>query len=455
VPRWRPARGKGTTTTVRIVCGGNMADNVELILEQLARNRIFLGNEGLEKLRKSFIIVVGCGGVGSHCVSSLARSGVSNIRLVDFDQVSLSSLNRHAVATLADVGTPKVSCLRRRLQAVVPWAAFDCRNEMFTGSTGADLLAPSASGQAPSFVVDAIDNIDTKVALLAYCHAAALPVISSMGAGCKSDPTRVFIGDISTSTEDPLSRATRRRLRAAPHHIATGIPVVYSTEKPGPGKATLQPVAADELARGAVDELAPAAGFRASILPVLGTMPAIFGHTLAAHVICALAGYPLDYALVKGRERLYDAMLAGVQSGEEAWARKTMTAAASGEDDGGDDERKPFDAQGLKVPLTAADIGYVVEEVWRGRSAVSGVSTRLVLVRWRAPRGPTVLRHAPGQKVSNVALRDLVCLTKEEAARHEREVFGAQREPEEIYAPEVCRLVEERGREERDYEQFR
>ena len=88
--------------------------------------------------------------------------------------------------------------------------------------------------------MDAIDNIDSKVALLEYCYKNNLKVISSMGAGCKSDPTRIFIGDISASTEDPLSRSTRRRLRAV--GIASGIPVVYSTEKTGPGKAQLLPL---------------------------------------------------------------------------------------------------------------------------------------------------------------------------------------------------------------------
>src|ERR1700748_2887500 len=97
----------------------------ELILEQLARNRTFLSDEGLERLRSAFVIVVGCGGVGSHAAAALARSGCSKIRLIDFDQVTLSSLNRHAVATLADVGTPKVNCLKKRLEQVTPWTYFD------------------------------------------------------------------------------------------------------------------------------------------------------------------------------------------------------------------------------------------------------------------------------------------------------------------------------------------
>lgn len=162
----------------------------------MARNRVFLTDEGLAKLRSCFVIVVGCGGVGSHATAALARSGVSHIRLIDFDQVTLSSLNRHAVATLADVGTPKVQTLRRRLEQIAPWINFDCRNELFNAASASSQLA-EWDGRKPDYVIDAIDNIDSKVDLLKYCYDNKLPVVSSMGAGCKSDPTRLIVGDIS------------------------------------------------------------------------------------------------------------------------------------------------------------------------------------------------------------------------------------------------------------------
>jgi tRNA A37 threonylcarbamoyladenosine dehydratase len=111
------------------------------------------------------------------------------------------------------VGTPKVYCIRKRLEQVTPWVKFDCRNELFS-ETVAKIQLEAWDGRRPDYIIDAIDNIDSKVTLLKYCHEHSLPVISSMGAGCKADPTRVFIGDISSSVEDPLSRTTRRRLRA-------------------------------------------------------------------------------------------------------------------------------------------------------------------------------------------------------------------------------------------------
>lgn len=260
----------------------------ELILEQLARNRVFLTPEGLEKLRKSFVVVVGCGGVGSHCASSLARSGVGRLRFVDFDQVTLSSLNRHAVATLADVGLSKVQCLKRRLMAITPWAGFDLCLEKMDKDSAPRLLGPWEDGQKPDFVVDAIDNIDTKVELLKYCHDNDIPVISSMGAGCKSDPTRIVVGDIGTSTDDGLSRATRRRLKLK--GVTSGIPTVYSTEKEGAGKAKLLPLPEEEFKKGSVGDLGVMPDFRVRILPVLGTMPAVFGYTVANHIICSISG---------------------------------------------------------------------------------------------------------------------------------------------------------------------
>lgn len=398
---------------------------------------MFLKDDGLQKLRNAFVIVVGCGGVGSHCTAALARSGVSRIRLIDFDQVTLSSLNRHAVATLADVGTPKVHCLRKRLQAITPWVRFDLQNQLFSAKA-ADILLGPWEGRKPDYIVDAIDNIDSKVALLEYCYKHNLPVISSMGAGCKSDPTRIFIGDISASTEDPLSRSTRRRLRAV--GVASGIPVVYSTEKPGPGKAELLPLPEEEYLKGSVGDLGVLPDFRVRILPVLGTMPAMFGYTCANHVILQISGYPCEYVPAKGREKMYDGILAQLQGSEEKLVRATIP----GED-----------AQGLKLGITAADVGYLVEEVYRGKSVLSGVSTRLALVRWRAPVESTYERGVEGQKTSRVRLRELVCMTKEEATRHEKGVLKEGKTPEELYDRETVALVELRIREEIGYELYR
>jgi tRNA A37 threonylcarbamoyladenosine dehydratase len=408
----------------------------DLILEQLARNRVFLTDDGLAKLRKAFVIVVGCGGVGSHATAALARSGCAKIRLIDFDQVTLSSLNRHAVATLADVGTSKVHTLRKRLEQITPWTHFECRNELFGEQSAAAQLA-DLNGQQPDFVIDAIDNIDSKVALLAYCHKNNLKVISSMGAGCKSDPTRIFIGDISASTDDPLSKSTRRKLRLL--GVNDGIPVVFSTERPGPGKAELQPLAEEEFAKGNVGELGVLADFRVRILPVLGTMPAIFGLAVANHVILSIAGYPHDYLPSKSRDKMYDGILGAFQGAEERVAKALFI----------------HNTQGLKVPISQSDVGYLVEEVYNGRSIISGLSTRLQLSRWTKPSANFVDERVEGQKNSTVKMKELVLMTKEEAVKHEKEILKGNKRLEELYDAEVIERVHKRMQEEERYERFR
>ena len=405
----------------------------------MTRTSSFLTSTGLSKLRSAFVVIIGLGGVGSHCTSALVRSGVSRIRLIDFDQVTLSSLNRHSVATLADVGTPKVQCMQRRFQAVVPWVHWECFNEIWRIDQAARLLGPfgGGDGQAPDYVVDAIDNIDSKVALLQYCHENKIKVISSMGAGCKSDPTRVLVGDISASLEDPLSRATRTRLRLS--GIRDGIPVVYSIEKPGPGKASLLPLPEEEVSRGDVGELSVLPDFRARILPVLGTMPAVFGLVVANYLIMEFTGYPHEIGGGKARDKLYDTAFAGLKASEERLAR------ADGEE-----------TQGLKPPLSKDDVGFLIDEVFWGKSVLSGLATRLTLVRWRAPEG----KHRAdttynGQRVMNFNMSDLVCVTKEEALSHEQNVLIPRRRPEDVYGDAVVGLVRHRLQQEAVYSGFR
>ncbi|CAG8561750.1 7496_t:CDS:2 [Acaulospora colombiana] len=236
-----------------------------LIKEQLARNIAFLGEEGVDKLRNSFIIVVGAGGVGSWAALMLVRSGVQHIRIIDFDQVTLSSLNRHAVATHADVGSPKVIALQKNFKEFAPWVKVEPVIELFTKANAPRLLAGN-----PDFIIDAIDNIDTKLDLLKYCHDNKLPILSSMGAGAKADPSRVQISDISQTIEDPLARAVRRRLKKL--GVDSGITVVYSSEKPNvkllPLGRCRQLIEESKITNAS--EYAALPDFRSRILPVLG-----------------------------------------------------------------------------------------------------------------------------------------------------------------------------------------
>lgn len=171
------------------ITGGSAAMEESLMREQLSRIDAFFGREGLEKIRGAFVVVVGVGGVGSHAAHMLARSGVGRLRLVDFDNVTLSSLNRHAVATRADVGMPKVVALKKHLLETVPQCEIEAVPVMFEESAADELLAGN-----PTYVLDCIDDVTTKLALLVAVSKKNLPVITATGAGAKADPTRLQIG---------------------------------------------------------------------------------------------------------------------------------------------------------------------------------------------------------------------------------------------------------------------
>ncbi|KAJ7561562.1 hypothetical protein O6H91_03G033300 [Diphasiastrum complanatum] len=181
---------------------GGVGFEDEIIEEHLTRNIQFLGLESQLQVHKAFVVVIGLGGVGSHAAAMLLRSGVGKLRVVDFDQVSLSSLNRHAVATRADVGLPKALCLKEHFARIFPECVVDARVQMFDPRSEAELL-----GDTPDFVLDCIDNIDTKVFLLASCVRRGLKVISATGAGARADPTRIRVADLRESSNDPLSRS--------------------------------------------------------------------------------------------------------------------------------------------------------------------------------------------------------------------------------------------------------
>ncbi|CAE6461225.1 unnamed protein product, partial [Rhizoctonia solani] len=331
-----------------------------IVKEMLARNYAFFGEEAMKKVRGGRVVVVGCGGVGSWAAVMLMRSGVSHIRLVDFDMVTLSSLNRHAVATLADVGVPKVTACKRFFERVAPWIELDARVELWKeGSGGEDLLR---WGDSPvDWVIDAIDNLTTKVQLLRYCKLQNIKVFASMGAGTKSDPTRIQISDISNTFEDPLARSVRRRLRV--ENIESGIPVVYSTEKPSDVK--LLPLPQEEYEKGNVHELGAFDDFRVRILPVLGPLPALFGLHIATYIVCDIAGKPIPNPLpVKNRGKLYEKL-----------ARDLLN------------RENQLNGGGIaKLPISDQDVAYIFEDLHRGRSTIPphAVLARPQLSRWNA-----------------------------------------------------------------------
>ncbi len=238
---------------------------------RFARTLEFFGPEAFERIRNSTVAVVGLGGVGSHAAVSLARNGVGGLIVVDSDVITESSLNRSPFACPSDVGRPKAELLARHLASacpgtvVVPLVLF-----LDQENTGAVL------DRGPGLVIDSIDSLNPKVALLAACVTGGTPVVSSMGASRRMDPSKIVVDDISKTSVCPLARKVRSYLGR--RGIRTGIRCVFSTEVP--------PVEA-----GPPDdsEMLERRGRIRRRLPGIGPLPGIFGYACAAEALRLLA----------------------------------------------------------------------------------------------------------------------------------------------------------------------
>lgn len=187
---------------------------------------------GLHALMAARVLVVGVGGVGSFAAESLARSGVGNLTLVDFDRVCVTNTNRQLHAMQGTIGKRKVEVMAERLRLIHPTSQVEALPVFYNADTSEQVL----SGKV-SYVVDAIDNLTAKAHLLASCLRRGIPVISSMGAAARLDPTAIRVADLSDTFKDPFAGALRKVLRKE-HSLAiergkpTGIQAVFSTEDP-------------------------------------------------------------------------------------------------------------------------------------------------------------------------------------------------------------------------------
>ena len=195
-------------------------------MDPFSRTRLLLGNSAMEKLKNARVAVFGLGGVGGYVVEALARSGVGALELVDHDTISITNINRQLLATVNTVGMDKAEAAAQRVKAIHPDIAVKAV-KMFYGPDTADLFDFSQY----DYVVDAIDTVTAKLALVQAAQAAGTPIISSMGTGNKLDPTKFQIANISKTSVCPLARIMRKECakRGIKH-----LKVLFSTEDPIP-----------------------------------------------------------------------------------------------------------------------------------------------------------------------------------------------------------------------------
>lgn len=233
----------------------------------LDRSELLLGTEKLEYLKSLTIAVVGAGGVGAFAAEMLARAGVGSMIIIDADVVNLTNKNRQLLALDSNMGKPKAHLMHDRLLDINPSVNVTVIQEFLNEENVDELLS-----QRPiDFIVDAIDTLSPKIALIQFALRNSIKIVSSMGAGAKTDATKVKIKDISKSFNCPLAYMLRKRLRKV--GISKGFKVVFSEELP------------DESAIVAVEEQN-----KKSMAGTISYLPAVFGCVCAQAVMEDLLG---------------------------------------------------------------------------------------------------------------------------------------------------------------------
>lgn len=195
-----------------------------MAVHEFSRTELLIGEEGLQRLRHATVMILGVGGVGSHCIEALARSGVGKLILVDNDTVSLTNINRQSIAYHSTVGRYKTRVMKERIADICPQTEV-ITYEMFVLPENMEQIFE----QRPDYIIDAIDTVTAKIALVEKALELDIPIISSMGTGNKLHGELFEITDISKTSVCPLCKVMRKELRARGiYHLK----VVYSREKP-------------------------------------------------------------------------------------------------------------------------------------------------------------------------------------------------------------------------------
>ncbi len=204
--------------------------------EKFIRTALLLGEHSLTRLAGARVAVFGIGGVGGHAAEALARSGVGKLDLVDKDTVSISNINRQAIATTKTVGRLKAQVMKERILEINPEAEVRAYNCFFLPETAGEF-----DFKEYDYVVDAVDTVAAKIALAVQAQQAGVPIISSMGAGNKLDPTQFEVADIYQTSVCPLARVMRRTEKAGHRGLEGGILQGRAHPAQGAGIGSIRP----------------------------------------------------------------------------------------------------------------------------------------------------------------------------------------------------------------------
>ena len=194
------------------------------MLNQFSRTELLIGSDAVQKLKNSRVAIFGVGGVGGYAVEALARSGIGTIDIVDDDKVCLTNINRQIIATHQTIGKYKVDAAEERIKQINPECVVNKHQMFYSPETAAEF-----DFSKYDYVVDAIDTVTGKIALVMQARECGTPIISSMGAGNKMDPTAFEVSDIFKTSVCPLARVMRYELKK---RGVKKLKVVYSKEKP-------------------------------------------------------------------------------------------------------------------------------------------------------------------------------------------------------------------------------
>jgi len=233
------------------------------MIDQFSRTKLLVGEDGIEKLKKSIVAIFGIGGVGSYTAEALARAGVGNLVLIDKDNISVTNINRQIHSTTKTVGMSKVEVMRDRILEINPKADVKIFNDFYTPENAERMI-----DKRYSYIVDAVDTVSAKIDLVVRAKEYNIPIISAMGAANKLDPTKFEVTDIFKTSVCPLARVMRKELK---NRDIKKLKVVYSKEEP--------------IKNESVNELEKLSPGKKSIPGSISFVPSVMGLIIAGEVV--------------------------------------------------------------------------------------------------------------------------------------------------------------------------